>query len=85
MPNKASRASFFRISRPTYNVRPTDAAGGYADGDTYADLKELGISVDEALKNNDSYNALIKTGGLVFTGPTGTNVNDVAIGLIAAE
>ena len=64
---------------------PTDAAGGYADGDTYADLKELGISVDEALKNNDSYNALIKTGGLVFTGPTGTNVNDVAIGLIAAE
>ena len=36
------------------------------------------------LDNNDSYHALAKCGGLVFTGPTGTNVNDVAVILIRA-
>lgn len=34
------------------------------------------------LKNNDSYHALRAIDGLVMTGPTGTNVNDVVIGLI---
>jgi hydroxypyruvate reductase len=34
------------------------------------------------LKENDAYHALEKTGGLVFTGPTGTNVNDVAVALL---
>ena len=61
---------------------PTDAAGGYADGDTCAELRALGVSVDEVLQDNDAYNALLKTGGLIFTGPTGTNVNDVAVALL---
>ena len=61
---------------------PTDAAGGYADGNTVALLKEAGLSADEVLKENDSYNALKKTGGLIVTGPTGTNVNDVSVVLI---
>jgi hydroxypyruvate reductase len=64
---------------------PTDAAGGYTDGDTYTELKEQGINVFDALKDNDSYNALKKTEGLIFTGPTGTNVNDVAVALILAD
>lgn len=64
---------------------PTDAAGGYADGDTCSELKMFGISIDEVLQNNDAYNALYKTGGLIFTGPTGTNVNDVAVALIRAK
>ena len=63
---------------------PTDAAGGYADGDTYAELKAEGISIDDVLQDNDAYHALQKTGGLVFTGPTGTNVNDVAVALLNA-
>ena len=61
---------------------PTDAAGGYVDGDTAAELTAQGLSVDEVLQNNDAYHALQKTGGLIMTGPTGTNVNDVAVALI---
>ena len=36
----------------------------------------------EVLKENDAYHALEKVGGLIKTGPTGTNVNDVAVVLI---
>lgn len=61
---------------------PTDAAGGYADGDTCRELMKQGLSIDAVLQNNDAYHALQKAGGLIFTGPTGTNVNDVAIALL---
>ena len=61
---------------------PTDAAGGYVDGDTCAELAAQGIKIDAVLQDNDAYNALLKTGGLIFTGPTGTNVNDVAVALL---
>ena len=64
---------------------PTDAAGGYADGETEAALNAQGLSVFDVLKNNDAYHALEKVGGLVVTGPTGTNVNDVAVALLRAE
>ena len=61
---------------------PTDAAGGYVDGDTAACLREQGIDIYEVLQNNDAYHALEKADGLIITGPTGTNVNDVAVALI---
>ena len=61
---------------------PTDAAGGYADGGTGAELRAQGILIDDVLKDNDAYHALQKTGGLIITGPTGTNVNDVAVALL---
>lgn len=61
---------------------PTDAAGGYVDGQSNEKLKEAGLSVHEILSENDSYHALRQIGGLVKTGPTGTNVNDIAVGLI---
>lgn len=61
---------------------PTDAAGGYADGETGTELRAQGILIDDVLKDNDAYHALQKTGGLIITGPTGTNVNDVAVALI---
>ena len=64
---------------------PTDAAGGYADGDTLEELKEKGISLHETLQNNDAYHALKAVDGLIVTGPTGTNVNDLYLGLISAE
>ena len=60
---------------------PTDAAGGYVDGDTCRELREHGLSIDAVLQENDAYRALQKTGGLIMTGPTGTNVNDVAVAL----
>ena len=62
---------------------PTDAAGGYADGDSYDALLSSGIRPETALDNNDSYHALRSVGGLIITGPTGTNVNDVSVLLIA--
>ena len=61
---------------------PTDAAGGYADGATATLLREKGIAIADVLKNNDAYHALSACGGLIVTGPTGTNVNDVSVLLI---
>ena len=63
---------------------PTDAAGGYVDGDTEKELKSLGLTIDSVLQDNDAYHALKKVGGLIMTGPTGTNVNDVAVALLQA-
>lgn len=61
---------------------PTDAAGGYVDKDSYLSLVNKGIDVEQVLANNDAYNALKEIDGLIITGPTGTNVNDVAVALI---
>lgn len=61
---------------------PTDAAGGFADGKTASELRKLGIDPVAMLDNNDSYNALKDVNGLIFTGPTGTNVNDLYVVLI---
>ncbi len=61
---------------------PTDAAGGYVDGETKAQLLEKGIQIFDVLQENDAYHALAKTEGLIMTGPTGTNVNDVSVVLI---
>lgn len=58
---------------------PTDAAGGYCDGGTAQKLAALGYNIYDVLKNNDSYTALDKTGSLIKTGATGTNVNDVTV------
>ena len=60
---------------------PTDAAGGYCDGFTAKHLAEKGLSVYDVLQNNDAYHALQAVNGLIITGPTGTNVNDVAVAL----
>ena len=61
---------------------PTDAAGGYADGKTAAALAKEGIKIPKILVENDAYHALQKVDGLIMTGPTGTNVNDLTVVLI---
>lgn len=61
---------------------PTDAAGGFADETTEGKLKAAGYSIPAVLKDNDAYHALKAVDGLIITGPTGTNVNDVAVVLI---
>lgn len=60
---------------------PTDAAGGFVDSGTETRLRRLGIEISAVLAENDSYHALKKTDGLIITGPTGTNVNDVSVAL----
>ena len=64
---------------------PTDAAGGYVDGDSFDALREKGLVPHEILRNNDAYHALRAMGGLIVTGPTGTNVNDLCLGLLDGE
>ena len=63
---------------------PTDAAGGYVDGTTAAELAEKGLDVYEVLRQNDAYHALKAVDGLIVTGPTGTNVNDLAVALLSS-
>ncbi len=61
---------------------PTDAAGGYVDGGTLACLRAQGMEIAAVLAANDAYHALEAADGLIQTGPTGTNVNDVAVALL---
>jgi glycerate 2-kinase len=61
---------------------PTDAAGAIVDGQTIPKARSLGLDPQAFLDNNDSYHFFEKTGGLVKTGPTGTNVMDLQIILI---
>ena len=64
---------------------PTDAAGGYVDGDSACALQQQGLSIEDVLRRNDAYHGLAACGGLLITGPTGTNVNDVAVVLVDHE
>jgi glycerate 2-kinase len=61
---------------------PTDAAGAWATPATAARARELGLDAKEYLKKNDSYNFFKKTGGLIITGPTRTNVMDLRLFLL---
>lgn len=64
---------------------PTDAAGGIVDGQTRGKLAQAGLTIHQVLADNNAYHALEKVGGLIHTGPTGTNVNDVAVVLLKAD
>ena len=50
--------------------------------DVAAALAAKGISIPDVLQDNDAYHALQACGGLILTGPTGTNVNDLSVLLI---
>ena len=60
------------------NDGPTDAAGGIAFAETVARGRKLGLDAWGALADNDSYPYLSALGDLIVTGPTNTNVNDLA-------
>ncbi len=59
------------------NDGPTDAAGAIASGETIAQGRALGLEARAYLANNDSYTYFDRLGGLIRTGPTNTNVNDL--------
>ncbi len=61
---------------------PTDAAGGFALPPMVEAARSTGLRMADALRENDSYGFLEKTGGLFITGPTGTNVCDIQIALV---
>jgi glycerate-2-kinase len=58
---------------------PTGAAGAIADGKTLARATKMGLTPEKYLAQNDSYHFFSKLSDLIFTGPTGTNVNDVSV------
>jgi glycerate-2-kinase len=62
---------------------PTDAAGAIADGSTCGRAEEDGLSPRSFLENNDAYSFFRAIGDLLVTGPTGTNVADVVLGLVS--
>ena len=60
---------------------PTDAAGAVVDGDTWGLIAGEGRDPAADLAGHNSYAALAAVGALLITGPTGTNVMDLVIGL----
>lgn len=60
----------------------TDAAGAVVDGRSTDRMRAAGIDPAKSLAENDSYTALDAIDGLLRTGPTGTNVNDLVIGIV---
>ena len=60
---------------------PTDDAGAVVDGETCGRIAVLGLDPDDSLRRADSGTALAAAGALLRTGPTGTNVADLVIGV----
>jgi hydroxypyruvate reductase len=58
---------------------PTGAAGAVVSGETYVRGLAAGLDVRDFLARNDSYSYFEAMGGLVSSGPTGTNVNDLCL------
>lgn len=62
---------------------PTDAAGAVVDGGTVARGREAGVDAAARLADNDAYAFFAREGGLLRTGPTGTNVMDLVLIYVA--
>ncbi len=60
---------------------PTDAAGALVDGETVVRATRAGLDANEGLRRADAGTVLAATGDLIYTGPTGTNVMDLILGL----
>lgn len=63
---------------------PTDAAGAFVDGTTQQRARARGLDAEAALADNDSYTFFAQLGDLFRCGPTGTNVMDLKMALVAA-
>lgn len=64
---------------------PTDAAGAIVDGMTRARADALGLDTHALLAENDSYRCFDALDDLIRTGPTGTNVRDIAVILVGSQ
>ena len=77
-------AAFFSVGSDGTDG-PTDAAGGYVDGSTKTQLAQKGADLYTFLEENNAYEALKLCDGLIITGPTGTNVNDLSVLLLQGQ
>jgi hydroxypyruvate reductase len=62
---------------------PTDAAGALVDSSTARRAQEAGLATGRFLDDNDAYAFFQALGDLIHTGPTGTNVGDLQVILLA--
>ena len=62
---------------------PTDAAGAFVDSSTSTSASTAGLSAARYLDDNDAYTFFHALGDLIHTGPTGTNVGDLQVILLA--
>jgi glycerate 2-kinase len=62
---------------------PTEAAGAWVDGSTVHRARQLGCDPGAYLAENDSHTFFQRVGGLIITGPTNTNVNDLTFVFVA--
>jgi hydroxypyruvate reductase len=77
-----SKRGAFLMSLATDGVDgPTDAAGAVVSGETASKARALGFQPEQALAHNDAYPLLQAVGALIQTGPTGTNLMDLVVGL----
>ena len=58
---------------------PTGAAGAFADSTSAARARAEGLDLDDHLERNDANPLLERLADLFVTGPTHTNVNDLAL------
>ena len=61
---------------------PTDAAGAYIDQNVFSQMLSQQLNPEDYLKRCDAYRFFEQTHGLLKTGPTGTNVCDLRVGLV---
>jgi hydroxypyruvate reductase len=62
---------------------PTDAAGAIVDSTTLSRAQQRGLDWQSTLARNDAYHFFEPLGDLLHWGPTGTNVGDVQVLLVA--
>jgi glycerate 2-kinase len=62
---------------------PTDAAGAIVDSTTLARAQSADLAADLFLRDNNTYAFFEALGDLIHTGPTGTNVGDLQVILLA--
>jgi len=64
---------------------PTDAAGAVVSGESARRARRLGLDPLAALQANGAYRVLDALGALLGTGMTGTNLNDLGVGLVYSD
>ena len=64
---------------------PTDAAGAVVTGESTRRAESLGLFATDYLSRNDAYSFFDKSGDLIRTGPSGTNVNDLVFLISLAD
>ncbi len=84
-PDSPKRQMFFLAAGTDGIDGPTDSAGAIITEKTFLYAKKMNYNFEDYLERHDSYNFFKRVGGLIKTGYTGTNVNDVFIALVPSK